>query len=122
MSAPAQLAGKDVPVVARLRWASSVTTWIDGYNLTVVSGLLFAIRQSLHTTVFQGTLLIAAVLVGSLIGGLVTGFLADRIGRRTVFAYDLVFFIVFAALSAVAPTYGTLLAARLMLGLAIGAD
>lgn len=122
MSPETQSAQTDIPVVTRLRWASSVTTWIDGYNLTVVSGLLFAIRESLHTTTFQGTLLIAAVLIGSLIGGLVTGVLADRIGRRTVFAYDLVFFVVFAALSAVAPTYGSLLVARLMLGLAIGAD
>lgn len=108
--------------VSRLRWASSVTTWIDGYSLTVVSGLLFAIHDSLGTTAFQGTLLIAAVLIGALVGGLVTGFVADRIGRRAVFAYDLLGFAVFSILSAVAPDFGSLLTARILLGVSIGAD
>lgn len=124
MSAAREVRGRvsESGTVARLRWASSVTTWIDGYSLSVVSGLLFAIHGSLGTTAFEGTLLIAAVLIGALFGGLGTGFVADRIGRRAVFAYDLIGFAVFSALSAVAPDFGILLVARILLGLSIGAD
>ena len=55
-------------------------------------------------------------------GAAVAGRLADRIGRKTVFQVTLVLFSVGALLSALAPTFETLLLARVVAGLGLGGE
>lgn len=68
------------------------------------------------------TTLGTATLVGMLVGSLVTGVLSDRLGRRALIVADAALFVVGALGSALAPDFATLAAARLVTGLAIGAD
>jgi MFS family permease len=48
--------------------------------------------------------------------------LTDRIGRKGMYLLDLLFFVVFAGLSALAWSIGSLIAFRFLLGVGIGAD
>jgi Arabinose efflux permease len=52
----------------------------------------------------------------------VFGNIADKLGRKTLFILDLVFFVVFAAASAFAQNFLELLIFRFLLGIGIGAD
>jgi putative MFS transporter len=56
------------------------------------------------------------------IGAVAAGRLADRYGRRAVFTATLVVFSVGSALSALAPSFETLLAARIVAGLGLGGE
>src|SRR5207245_11134681 len=63
-----------------------------------------------------------APCVGSCIGRAAAGRLADRYGRRAVFTTTLVIFSIGSLLSALASTFETLLAARIIAGLGLGGE
>lgn len=57
-----------------------------------------------------------------IIGAAIAGHLADRIGRKIVFAVDLGMLVLFALLSALAPDITWLVIFCFLLGVAVGAD
>lgn len=109
-------------LIERLSWATGLTTFADGYNLTVVPTCLPILLRQFHLSGLAGTELAAGTLVGSLVGGMIGGWLVDRWGRQLIFRYDLWLFALLALLSAGAPSFVLLLASRILLGVAIGAD
>ena len=60
--------------------------------------------------------------MGAIIGAGFLGPLADRIGRRRIFKYDLVLFVIFSAACIFAWDVWSLIAFRFILGIAIGLD
>jgi putative MFS transporter len=109
-------------MMARLRTASGLSLGLDGYNLAVIGAVLAWVTRAFHLAATLSTVLVASVVLGTLVGGLAAGWVTDHIGRRRVFAYDLVVFMVGALASGLAPTAAVLIASRLLMGLAIGAD
>ncbi|HEX5616830.1 MAG TPA: MFS transporter [Solirubrobacteraceae bacterium] len=93
----------------------SAVVFLDG---TVVNVALPAIREDLDTGLAAQQWIVEAYLLtlGSLL--LVGGSLGDRLGRRRVFMVGLAAFGAMSALCAVAPTAGTLIAARGLQGAA----
>src|SRR5439155_10485692 len=67
-------------------------------------------------------LVAGAGFVGMFLVAAISGRLADRYGRRVVFSTTLVVFSIGAVLSAAAPTYETLLLARVLAGLGLGGE
>lgn len=65
-------------------------------------------------------LLLTATFAGMLVGAVVWGWLADRVGRRAVFLTTVTLGVLFGLLGAAAPTLGWLVTARFLTGLAIG--
>ncbi|MDP0497700.1 MAG: sugar porter family MFS transporter [Verrucomicrobiota bacterium JB024] len=76
----------------------------------------FALDQA---PLLQG-LWVAAVPLGALIGALFGGRVSDRFGRKKGLIFNAILFIAGIALAAVSPTFWVFVAARLMMGLAIG--
>ncbi|MET0455710.1 MAG: MFS transporter [Mycobacterium sp.] len=66
--------------------------------------------------------LVAATLVGWAIGGVASGFLADRFGRRRILMVSILWYAVFTGLTALAPNYWWLLVLRLITGAGLGAE
>src|SRR3982750_999521 len=62
----------------------------------------------------------SAALAGSLVGSLVLGRLADRIGRRTLFQYAILWYAVFTALTATAWGPWSVMSFRFLAGLGLG--
>jgi sugar porter (SP) family MFS transporter len=92
-----------------------------GYDTGVVSGaLLFLKGQFGGLSSFQQELVTSLLLVGAMIGAFGAGRVADRIGRRPTVLITAVIFVVGVLLAAFAPTFWTLLAARVVIGLAVG--
>jgi MFS family permease len=121
-SAPARLSDHDRPVAAQ-RWilAAAWGIWCTGfYSLTLLSFLLPPIQKELGSS--EGDLAtLTAVGVGMTgAGGLLFGWMSDRLGRRLSMAVSIAAFSLGNAACAFAPGFGWLLAARALVGLGVG--
>lgn len=94
---------------------------IFGYDIGISGGAGTFVANDLGLGAFLQGAVVSGSLLGGMIGALAGGPLADRFGRRwTLLASGLIFSLG-AALSAVAPELGTLLAARVVVGIGVGA-
>jgi MFS family permease len=76
---------------------------------------------ALKTPLYIGGIL-ATTLVAWAVGGLLSGVLADRFGRRRVLMVSILWYAAFAGLTALAPSYVLLLVLRFLTGLGMGAE
>ena len=93
-----------------------------GFDTGIISGALLFIREDLELSEFLQSAVVSAILVGTIFGAGGTGPLADRFGRRKMAIVSAVVFIIGALGSAFAPNVETLIGARVVLGLAVGAS
>ncbi|MDT4939498.1 MAG: hypothetical protein QOG80_3169 [Pseudonocardiales bacterium] len=92
-----------------------------GYDTGVISGALLFIGKDFHgLTSFDKELLTSILLIGAAIGALLAGRIADKIGRRPTVLGTAVVFVAGVLLAASAPGFGVLVAARVVIGLAVG--
>jgi len=91
-----------------------------GYDTGVISGALLFIPDDFKLTPFLTGAIVATLLLGAMVGAAFAGRLSDKLGRRTLIIAAAVIFTVGALLAAVAPSVGVLIAARFILGLAVG--
>jgi sugar porter (SP) family MFS transporter len=92
-----------------------------GYDTGVVSGALLFVKKDFGgLSNFQQELVTSLLLVGAMAGALVAGRVADRVGRRPTVLGTAVVFIIGVLLAAFTPSYPALLAARIIIGLAVG--
>ena len=121
----------------RLRWSpfhtrlvlGLGTAWVlDGLSITIASSVASKLTQ--RTTLGLSTTQAASIgtlyLVGEVIGALVFGRMSDKLGRRKLFVWTLVVFLVGTGLTALTPK-GTgwivyLYATRIIAGLGIGGE
>src|SRR5206468_1007772 len=106
----------------RLLILSGLGWMFDAMDVLMLSFLLTPIRGEFKLDPAGGGLVASATFVGMFIGAAAAGRLADRYGRRAVFTATLVIFSIGSLLSALAPTFETLLAARIIAGLGLGGE
>jgi MFS family permease len=66
--------------------------------------------------------ILAITLAAWAVGGLLSGILADYIGRRRVLLYSILWYSLFAGLTVLASSYAALLALRFLTGVGMGAE
>jgi MFS transporter, SP family, galactose:H+ symporter len=105
-----------------LRWATSAAMggFAFGYELAVISGALLFVRNDFGLSNLEQGALVSILPLGAMAGGLLAGRLADALGRRRTLIADAVLFLAAIGLSVAAPSYAVLLAARGLVGLAVG--
>ena len=121
-SAPARLSDHERPVAAH-RWilAGAWALWCTGfYSLTLLSFLLPQIQKAFGLSDADLATLTAVGVGMTGAGGLLFGWMSDRLGRRTAMIVSIAAFSLGNALCALAPGPGWLLAARAFAGLGIG--
>jgi predicted MFS family arabinose efflux permease len=96
--------------------------FVGSYDLGAISDAMGPVAHQWHLSTAVVSTLGTSTLVGMLVGSLVTGVLADRLGRRRLIVADIVLFVVSSVLGALAPDFGVLTAARLATGVAIGTE
>jgi MFS transporter, putative metabolite:H+ symporter len=94
----------------------------DAMDVILISFVLTPIKSEFGLDATQTGLVASAGFVGMFFGAAVSGRLADRYGRRTVFQVTLVVFSIGSLLSAAAPSFELLLAARIVTGLGLGGE
>ncbi|WP_051844091.1 MFS transporter [Streptomyces sp. NRRL S-813] len=95
-------------------------TFLDGFDFQILSFAATYIRKDFGLTETQLGTLGTVGLFGTMIGALIMGYLADRIGRRPTIAVSVAGFGIFMLGFAYADTYGHLIALRFVSGLFLG--
>ncbi len=107
---------------AHIWFLSAMGIFLDGFDLFVMSIALPLIIVQFSATPLEQGIVGAAAVVGAIFGALIGGRLCDRFGRKKVFLFDLLIFIIFAVLSSFAWSIESLILFRFLLGVGIGAD
>ncbi|HEV8654560.1 MAG TPA: MFS transporter [Candidatus Limnocylindria bacterium] len=126
MSAETFVARLDRVPLNSFHWKLLVTSglgWMfDAMDVLLIGFLVAPITKEFTLAPAQVGLVASAGFVGMFLGAAISGRLADRYGRRLIFQVTLVVFSIGAVLSALAPTFETLLAARVVAGLGLGGE
>jgi len=126
MSAETFVARLDrVPVNRFHTWlliTSGLGWMFDAMDVLLIGFLVTPITKEFTLAPAQVGLVASAGFVGMFLGAAISGRLADRYGRRPIFQATLVLFSIGAVLSALAPTFELLLAARVIAGLGLGGE
>jgi putative MFS transporter len=115
----------DIQARRARRWAPWIVAageFVDGYDLLVIGAAILFLKPTFHLSSGTTGLVTAISFIGCAAGVLVAGESADRIGRRAVFVFNLLFFVVAAILSALATNVGELLVTRFFVGFGVGLD
>ena len=106
----------------RMTAATALGEGLDGYDLGVISVVLPIASTQLGMTTVEEGLLGASSLAGIFFGAPLFGYLTDRLGRRKIFIFDLIAFVILGAAQIAVQEVVLLLVLRFALGLAIGAE
>jgi len=91
-----------------------------GYDQGVISGALDGIQHSFGASTTMIQIITSWVTLGALVGALVAGVLADKIGRRFTILLAAILFTLGALLEALAPGTTVLVIGRLVVGFGVG--
>ena len=126
MSAETFVARLDRVPLNSFHWKLLLTSgfgWMfDAMDVLLIGFLVAPITREFSLAPAQVGLVASAGFVGMFLGAAISGRLADRYGRRLIFQATLILFSIGAVLSALAPTFETLLAARVIAGLGLGGE
>jgi putative MFS transporter len=116
----------DAVPLNRFHWKLLVVSglgWLfDAMDVILIAFLLAPISREFALDAPRTGLVVSAGFVGMFIGAATAGRLADRYGRKAIFQVTLIVFSAGSLLSALAPTYELLLAARVVTGLGLGGE
>ncbi|GGV28442.1 MFS transporter [Streptomyces longisporoflavus] len=112
--------GRPPMLVYAVAAVSALGGLLFGYDTGIISGALLHLRDDLDLSSREQEIVVSVILLGAMVGALVSGRAAIRHGRRKVVAAVAVIFAVGAVAAALAPDVTTLVAARFVLGLAVG--
>jgi MFS transporter, SP family, galactose:H+ symporter len=99
---------------------SALGGMLFGYDIGVISGAILFIKSDFSLSPGLEEIIVSSVLLGSLVGAVGGGLLADRLGRRRLLIAAAVVFALGAVGAALAPGTAWLVAARIVAGAAIG--
>jgi MFS transporter, PHS family, inorganic phosphate transporter len=94
----------------------------DAYDLFIIGVAATLITAGWHIAGYQKSLLSSLALLTSAAGAVVFGRLADKLGRRKVYGYEVLVLAAGAIASACSPSIWWLIAFRGILGFGIGGD
>lgn len=112
-------------LVRAVKWAPRLVAFgefIDGYDLLCMGAALLFLGPQFHLDGATKGWLAAIAFIGTAVGLVVFGDLADRLGRKIIFVINLVFFVAAAIGSAFVTDIWQLMIARFLIGIAVGMD
>ncbi|MEM9172585.1 MAG: MFS transporter [Pseudomonadota bacterium] len=95
--------------------------FLMGFDASVIAGVVGAIEIEFGLTKLQLGWAVSSLTLTATLGMMLSGPLSDRIGRKPVLQLAAVLFAVSAVASAIAPDFLTLVIARMVGGLGVGA-
>jgi len=94
----------------------------DFYDLVLLGFLKDGVAKSLHLGPSGEAWMLGVALGTSGLGGIAAGWLADRVGKRTMLATTILFYSAGSLLSGLAPNVESFLVARAIVGLGVGGE
>ena len=93
---------------------------LAGFDMGVISGAMLFINTEWILSPFVQGWVVSSAIVGAVIGAAGNGILSDLYGRKKIIIATALIFIAGSLFSAVAPNVGCLIAARMLVGIAVG--
>ncbi|GEK79482.1 MFS transporter [Agrococcus baldri] len=106
----------------RLLGTAGIGWALDAMDVGLISFVIAALAQQWQLTSIETSWIASIGFVGMAIGATVGGLLADRIGRRSVFALTLLVYGIATGASALVGSLAALLVLRFVVGLGLGAE
>jgi SHS family lactate transporter-like MFS transporter len=101
--------------------AASYLGWsLDAFDFFVLTFVIPDLAAQFHASIVQIAAALTATLVLRPVGAFIFGRLADRYGRRTIFAVNIAFYSLFGFLTAFAPSLDAFYLIRALFGVAMG--
>jgi sugar porter (SP) family MFS transporter len=119
-SAPMKLGNYNAGYVYRISGVAGLSGLLFGFDTAVINGALPFLRQQFRLTDLQVEFVAGALLLGAVLGALISGWVSDRVGRRRSLMFCAVAFAVASIYSAVPGILAELEIARFAAGIAIG--
>src|SRR5579872_520526 len=94
----------------------------DAYDLFIIGVVSYILRDLWHLGTVEISLLSSASLISAAVGAVIFGRIADCMGRKFVYGYELLVLATGAIASAFAPSIVWLIVFRCILGLGVGGD
>jgi MFS transporter, SP family, major inositol transporter len=113
--------GEFTGYLIKLTVISTLGGLLFGYDTGVISGALPFLKADLKLSDVQEASVVSSLLFGAMIGALIGGKLSDVLGRKGALRFCAILFFFGALGSALAPSFGVMLPARIVLGIAVGA-
>lgn len=101
---------------------SGMGFFTDAYDLFVIGVVVSLLTTQWNLSTAQISLLNSVTLAASAVGALAFGRVADILGRKRIYGFEVLILAAGAIASAFAPNYTFLLVSRIVLGLGIGGD
>jgi MFS transporter, PHS family, inorganic phosphate transporter len=112
--------------ITRFQWkimfVSGMGFFTDAYDLFVIGIVVALLKTEWHLSTSQVSWLNSVTLLASAVGAIVFGRVADILGRKKIYGYEVLILAIGAIASAFAPNYVFLLVCRAVLGVGIGGD
>jgi MFS family permease len=103
-------------------WSAILGYAFDFYNLIIMAFLLVPIQKSLGIALPDTGMVVAATLAASVFGGVLFGWLGDKIGRKQALLATLLLLAAGSLLSALAWNFTSLLVFRVVTGIGVGGE
>jgi len=108
------------PIVYFIGFTAALAGLLFGLDVGVISGAQHFIEKDFKIGDRQIELIVSALLWGAVFGTLISGMLSSHFGRRRTILVSAVIFVVGSILCSVSPDENLLIAARFLLGIAVG--
>jgi Arabinose efflux permease len=103
-------------------WMMISTILIEAWDLYALAFVLIFIKSEYNPNAFELGWLAGGVQAGALLGAVLGGWVADRIGRRRVFILTMLLFVILALVQAFSVSIVDLIIIRILIGIPLGSD
>jgi SHS family lactate transporter-like MFS transporter len=110
----------------REQWHAWIAAWLgwtlDAFDFTIFLLIMLPISQEFHVPLVDVTAVLALTLWMRLVGATMSGWLADRIGRKKPLMISIAWYSVANLLAGLAPSFSLLFLFRALMGIGMGAE
>jgi putative MFS transporter len=99
-----------------------VGMFFDGFDIYILAGIIAAQIKTGFATLQMAGYLVSIGFGGLFLGALVSGYLSDRFGRRTMFIWNMLIYSIGSLLCAISVNFDMLLAMRFIAAFGIGGE
>jgi PHS family inorganic phosphate transporter-like MFS transporter len=120
------LARMDDSRITRQHWKimfiSGMGFFTDAYDLFIIGVVMSILKEEWHPSPVAIGLVTSTALLASAVGAILFGRIADMVGRKRIYGYEVLVLAIGAVASALSPGIWWLIAFRIVLGVGIGGD
>jgi MFS transporter, PHS family, inorganic phosphate transporter len=120
------LTGMDASEITAVHWKilfiSGMGFFTDAYDLFIIGVVMSLLKSEWQFSTFAEGLVTSAALLASAVGAVAFGRVADVIGRKPIYGYEVLVLAAGAIASALSPNIWYLIIFRTILGIGIGGD